>query len=54
MKIRENKRLLVLCFMAGFLAGILYANLGAGDYIAGTGILDDFFLEQNFYGMYRI
>ena len=32
--------------MAGFLAGILYANLGAGDYIAGTGILDDFFLEQ--------
>lgn len=46
MKIRENKSYFVLCYMAGFFAGILYANLVSGDYIAGTGILDDYFLEQ--------
>jgi hypothetical protein len=45
-KIRENKRFFVLCFMAGFFAGILYANLVSGDYIASTGILDDYFLKQ--------
>lgn len=32
--------------MAGFFVGILYANLVSGDYIAGTGILDNYFLEQ--------
>ena len=46
MKIRENKRFFVLCFMAGFFAGILYVNLVSGDYIASTGILDDYFLKQ--------
>lgn len=46
MKIRENKKWFVLCYMAGFFVGILYANLVSGDYIAGTGILDDYFLEQ--------
>ncbi len=46
MKIRENGKYFVLCYMAGFLAGILYANLVSKEYIASTGILDDFFLEQ--------
>lgn len=32
--------------MTGFFVGILYANLISGDYIASTGILDDYFLEQ--------
>ncbi len=46
MKIREDGKYFVLCYMAGFLAGILYANLVSKDYIANTGILNDYFLEQ--------
>lgn len=44
-EMREKKRRFVLVYMAGFLAGILYANLISGDYILNAGILDDFFLE---------
>lgn len=46
MKIRESKKCFVLCYMAGFFVGILYSNFVSGAYIAGTGILDDYFLEQ--------
>ena len=45
-RILESRKYFVLCYMAGFFAGILYANLASGDYIAATGILDDYFLEQ--------
>lgn len=46
MKIRESRKYFVLCYMAGFFIGILYANLVSGDYIANIGILDNYFLEQ--------
>jgi len=45
-KMRDDKRYFALCYMAGFLIGILFANFVSKDYIAGMGILDDFFLEQ--------
>ena len=46
MKILEGKKYFILCYMTGFFIGILYANLLSGDYMAGIGILDDYFLEQ--------
>lgn len=46
MRIRENKRFLVLFCMLGFFVGIVYANLISEDYVAGMGIFSDFFLEQ--------
>ncbi len=46
MKMRESKRSFILCYMAGFFIGILYANIISGDYILNAGILDDFFLEN--------
>ena len=45
MKIQENGKWFVLIYMAGFLAGILYANMIAKDYIASVGIFNDYFLE---------
>lgn len=38
MRIRENKKFLVLFCMLGFLIGIIYANLMSKDYIASIGI----------------
>lgn len=46
MKIQENRKFFVLFYMLGFMAGILYANVLAGDYIASMGIFSDFFLNQ--------
>ena len=46
MKIQENKRWFVLFYMTGFFVGILYANIISRDYIASTGIFNDYFLEQ--------
>ena len=46
MRIRENKKFLVLFCMLGFLIGIVYANLMSKDYIASIGIFSDFFLDQ--------
>lgn len=37
---------LVGFFMAGFLIGIVYANLGGADYIATIGIFHEYFLNQ--------
>lgn len=45
-KIQENRKFFVLFYMLGFMAGILYANVLAGDYIASMGIFSDFFLNQ--------
>ena len=42
-KIQENRKFFVLFYMLGFMAGILYANVLAGDYIASMGIFSDFF-----------
>lgn len=46
MRIQDNKKLFVLCYMAGFFAGILYVNLISRAYIASTGIFNDYFLEE--------
>lgn len=46
MKIQENKKYLLLIYMIGFMAGILFANLISKDYIASMGIFHDFFLQQ--------
>lgn len=46
MKIQENRKYFVLFCMLGFMAGILYANVLSGDYIASMGIFSDFFLKQ--------
>lgn len=45
-RIQEVRRLLLMIFMSGFLAGIIYANVIARTYIMSMGILDDYFLEQ--------
>ena len=42
MKIRENRMYVVWICMAGFLAGILYANVLAADEIAGIGIFQEY------------
>lgn len=46
MRIQENKKYFVLCYMLGFLIGILYANIVSKDYIASMGIFNEFFLDQ--------
>ena len=46
MKIRENRMYVVWICMAGFLAGILYANVLAADEIAGIGIFQEYFLGR--------
>ena len=45
MKIRENRMYVVWICMAGFLAGILYANVLAADEIAGSGFFRSIFLD---------
>ncbi len=46
MRIRENKKFLALFCMAGFLVGIVYANLMSKDLTAGMGIFNEYFLSQ--------
>lgn len=44
--IRNYGRIMMVFFMAGFLAGILYTNLISRDYVAALGIFNDYFLNQ--------
>ncbi len=46
MRIQENKKVLAVFCMLGFLTGIIYANLMSKDYIASMGIFSEFFLSQ--------
>ncbi len=46
MRIQENGKHFVLCYMLGFCAGILYANLVVKDYIISMGILSEYFLNE--------
>lgn len=46
MKRQEIKKVILVIFMCGFLAGILYVNMIARSYIVSMGILSDLFLEQ--------
>lgn len=46
MKIQENKKQLLVLFMLGFLAGILYANIVSKQYVTVTGIFNEYFLNQ--------
>lgn len=46
MKLRDNGRIFVVFYMAGFLMGVLYANLISKDYIASMGIFDEYFLNS--------
>jgi hypothetical protein len=45
-RIQENKKILIVFCMLGFLTGIVYANLMSKDYIASMGIFNEFFLTQ--------
>lgn len=44
--IRRNRYYLLGLYMVGFFIGILYANFIGVDYISGTGIFHEFFLNQ--------
>lgn len=44
-KIQKNKGMITLLYLAGFLTGILYANLVSKQYMS-TGIFSSYFLEQ--------
>ena len=46
MGMRGYGRIFLFLCLTGFVAGILYANMGARDYILATGIFSDYFLEQ--------
>lgn len=46
MRIQQSKKQLLIYYMAGFVVGVFYANLIAGKYLAATGILSDYFLNQ--------
>ena len=46
MKILHTRKQLLMFFMPGFLAGILYVNLIAKQYVAQPGIFSDYFLNQ--------
>ncbi len=46
MRLRGNGRYFILFFMAGFLLGILYANVVAKDYVAAMGMFNEYFLSQ--------
>ena len=46
MKIQQSKKQLLLFYMAGFFAGILYANFTVKDYVAVTGIFNEYFLNE--------
>lgn len=46
MRIRESKKQLLVLYMLGFLAGILYANIVSKQYVTVTGIFNEYFLNQ--------
>lgn len=46
MKILQNKKQLLVFYMLGFLAGILYANLISRQYLMASGIFNEYFLKQ--------
>ena len=46
MKIQQRKKYVTAFYMAGFLIGILYANIVAKNYVTSTGIFSEYFLSQ--------
>lgn len=46
MKINQNRNQILVFYMLGFLAGILYANLMSGQYLTSSGIFNEYFLKQ--------
>lgn len=46
MKIFQNKKQLLVFYMLGFFAGILYANLISRQYLMASGIFNEYFLKQ--------
>nr|WP_317282067.1 stage II sporulation protein M [uncultured Sellimonas sp.] len=46
MTIEKEKQWLATAFMAGFIGGILFANLFARDYVTTSGIFNPYFLNQ--------
>lgn len=46
MKILQTKKRMFAFFMPGFLLGILYVNLIAGQYLAESGVFSEYFLKQ--------
>ncbi|WP_251389478.1 stage II sporulation protein M [Mediterraneibacter agrestimuris] len=46
MKTLQTKKRMFAFFMPGFLLGILYVNLIAGQYLAESGIFSEYFLKQ--------
>ena len=46
MRIRQSKKHFLVFFMFGFIAGVFYANIVIKDYLAASGILSNYFLNQ--------
>lgn len=46
MRIERARKYFATAFIAGFLAGILFANLAVRDYVTTTGIFNTYFLKQ--------
>lgn len=46
MKVRQNKKQIAVFYMAGFLIGILYANLMSKEYLSMTGMFNQYFVNQ--------
>lgn len=46
MKIHQNRKQILVFYMLGFFAGILYANLISRQYLTATGIFNEYFLKQ--------
>lgn len=46
MKIQQSRRQLFVCYLCGFLAGIVYANLVSREYLENYGIFGKYFLRQ--------
>ena len=46
MRIERAKQYFAVAFMAGFIGGILFANLTVRDYVTTSGIYNPYFLKQ--------
>ena len=46
MRIERAKQYFAAAFMAGFIGGILFANLTVKDYVTTSGIFNPYFLKQ--------
>ena len=44
--IKNQSRVVILIYMIGFLLGIVYMNMSAGEYISSMGIFNRNFAEQ--------